>query len=157
MSDIQSKSAGRNQKKKVMQSAKLQYIMPDEDIRGGKNHGVIGQYPYFAPDGAYLKKAPKMTKADELYLRKFMAARDHKDIARTDKNVIADRQLISSRDGDDGPGKDTDGNVNVATNINTRLFLERNRQYKPEQVSYRTASGEKISLTNQIFGEHKYF
>ena len=77
-----------------MQSAKLQYTYPDEDIKGGKNKGVIGQYPYFAPDRGYMKKAPKMTKADELYLKKFMAARDHKDVARVDKTNLADRQYV---------------------------------------------------------------
>ena len=74
-----------------MQSAKLQYIMPDENIRGQKNQGVIGQYPYFSPDRRYMKKAPKMTKADELYLKKFMLARDNKDIARIDLTNLKDR------------------------------------------------------------------
>ena len=71
-----------------MQSAKLQYIFPDEKLKGKANKGIIGQYPYFAPDGAYLKKAPKMTKADELYLKKFMAARDHKDVAKVENTAI---------------------------------------------------------------------
>ena len=44
--------------------------------------GVIAQYPYFSPDREYLKKAPKMTQADELYLKKFLYARKHKDIAK---------------------------------------------------------------------------
>ena len=49
--------------------------MPDDTKKGKKNiGGLIGQYPYFAPDENYLKKAPKMTKADELYLKKFVAA-----------------------------------------------------------------------------------
>ena len=48
--------------------------MPDENKKGKVNAGVIAQYPYFAPDESYLKKAPKMTKADELYLKKFVAA-----------------------------------------------------------------------------------
>ena len=48
--------------------------MPDEKKTGKKNLGVIGQYPYFAPDMDYLKKAPKMTKADELYLKKYVKA-----------------------------------------------------------------------------------
>ena len=77
-----------------MQSAKLQYTFPDEKIRGLKNKGVIAQYPYFAPDRGYLKKAPKMTKADELYLRKFMEGRAHKDIARIDQTNLADRQYV---------------------------------------------------------------
>ena len=91
-----SQTAGnsRNASKKKMQSAKLQYMYPDENIRGGKNKGIIGQYPYFAPDRNYMKKAPKMTKADELYLRKFMAARDFKDVARVEDTNIGDKQYV---------------------------------------------------------------
>ena len=63
-------------------------MYPDEDIRGGKNAGIIGQYPYFAPDKGYMKKAPKMTKADELYLRKFMAARDFKKVAKIEDSIL---------------------------------------------------------------------
>ena len=64
-------SSSRAQKPK-MQSAQLQYVMPDENKKGKRNLGVIAQYPYFAPDAEYLKKAPKMTKADELYLKRFV-------------------------------------------------------------------------------------
>ena len=73
-----------------MQSAKLQYMYPDEDAKGQKNQGIIGQYPYFAPDQRYLHKAPKMTTADELYLKKFMAARAYKDVAREEKKIDND-------------------------------------------------------------------
>jgi len=38
-----------------------------------------------------MKKAPKMTKADELYLKKFMAARAHKDVAKVEDSAIADK------------------------------------------------------------------
>ena len=41
-----------------------------------------------------MKKAPKMTKADELYLKKFMAARDHKDVAKIEISGIADKQYV---------------------------------------------------------------
>ena len=74
-----------SKRKTEMQSKKLQYVMPDDNIKGKKNNGIIGQYPYFAPDQNYLKKAPKMTKADELYLKKFMAARENMDIARCEE------------------------------------------------------------------------
>ena len=57
--------------KQIKQSQQLQYIQPDEKKTGKKNLGVIGQYPYFAPDASYLKSAPKMTKAEALYLKKF--------------------------------------------------------------------------------------
>ena len=110
-----------------MQSAKLQYTYPDEDVKGGKNKGIIGQYPYFAPDAGYLKKAPKMTKADELYLKKFMAARDHKDIARIDKSGLADRQYVDLDPPSDRDPFEEDGKKNVEINVNQRLFLERNR------------------------------
>ena len=70
--------------------------MPDEDIRGAKNTGIIAQYPYFAPDRVHLKKAPKMTKADELYLKKFMAARAFKDEAKIENTVIAPNQYVNN-------------------------------------------------------------
>jgi hypothetical protein len=54
-----------------MLSKKLQSVLPDETKKGELNAGVIGQYPYFAPDMAYLKKAPKMTNADAEYLRRY--------------------------------------------------------------------------------------
>ena len=138
-----------------MQSAQLQYVFPDESLKGKANKGVIAQYPYFAPDRNYMKKAPKMTKADELYLKKFMAARDHKDVAKIENNVIADRQYVDLND--PGDSQVPDGKRNVEINVNQRLFLERNKQFKPEQVSYRSASGDKITLTSKIFGENKYF
>lgn len=146
-------------KKAKMQSARLQYLYPDDDVRGKKNVGVIGQYPYFAPDREYLKKAPKMTKADELYLRKFMAGRANKDVSKIDKTAIADRQLIPTDSEDPSEYDDVvpDGPINVETDLNSRLFLERNRQFKPEQVKWKTPTGDKITLTSQIFGENKYF
>ena len=77
---------------------------------------MIAQYPYFAPDRNYMKKAPKMTKADELYLKKFMAARDHKDVAKIENNVIADRQYVDLND--PGDSQLPDGKRNVEINVN---------------------------------------
>lgn len=72
----------------------MQYTYPDENIKGAKNHGVIAQYPYFAPDRGYMKKAPKMTKADELYLKKFMAARNNKNVSQIAQSHLNDRQYV---------------------------------------------------------------
>ena len=132
---------------------------PDESIIGKKNMGIIGQYPYFAPDRGHMKKAPKMTKADELYLKKFMAARAHKDVAKVEDSAIADKQYTNLNDQDnlEGARRPKDGDINVEIDSNQRLFLERNRRYKPEQVSYRSTSGEKVTLTSHIFGEKHYF
>ena len=109
-----------------MQSAKLQYTYPDEDVKGGVNKGIIGQYPYFAPDAGYMKKAPKMTKADELYLKKFMAARDHKDVARIDKTGLAEKQYVNMNGSGDEDDL-ADGKQNIEIQVNQRLFLERNK------------------------------
>jgi len=77
-----------------MQSKKLQYVMPDESQKGQKNKGgVIGQYPYFAPDAGGLKKAPKMTKADALYLKKFMAAREAAEIAKVEQTFLGEKRI----------------------------------------------------------------
>lgn len=58
-----------------------------------------------------------MTKADELYLRKFMAARDHKDISKIDESGIADKQYVDRNPpmNDDSLG---DGKRNVEINVN---------------------------------------
>ena len=55
---------------------------------------MIAQYPYFAPDRGYMKKAPKMTKADELYLKKFMAARNNKNVSQIAQSNLNDRQYV---------------------------------------------------------------
>jgi hypothetical protein len=116
-----------------MQSAKLQYIVPDEDLTGKKNKGIIQQYPYFAPDRGHMKKAPKMTKADELYLKKFMAARAHKDVAKVEDTLIAPKQYVNMNPNDSSmDSKQLDGPINVEIDTNSRLFLERNRKFKPE-------------------------
>ena len=68
-----------------------------------------------------------MTKADELYLKKFMAARDHKDVARIDRTGLADKQdVYRDRSDDEGDAID-DGKTHVEINVNSRLFLERNK------------------------------
>lgn len=67
-------------------------MRPNEKASGGKNHGVVGQYPYFAPDMAALKKAPKMTKADELYLKKFMQARDAMAAADLENSILDEKK-----------------------------------------------------------------
>ena len=76
-----------------------------------------------------MKKAPKMTKADELYLKKFMAARDNKNVSKIAESHLNDRQYVdmSARDRDTTPTKPPDGKVNVEINVNQRLFLERNK------------------------------
>ena len=79
-------------KKPQMQSKNLQYTRPDEDVKGGKNKGIVGQYPYFAPDAGYMKKAPKMTKADELYLKKFMQARADAEIVKEEETIMAQKR-----------------------------------------------------------------
>ena len=84
----------RNVRKAKMQSAKLQYVYPDENIRGNKNAGIIGQYPYFAPDRNYMRRAPKMTEADELYLKKFLEARDLKDDSKIEYTNIYEKQFV---------------------------------------------------------------
>ena len=131
--DLDFNSRSRSQKKAQMQSAKLQYIVPDEDLTGKKNKGIIQQYPYFAPDLGHMKKAPKMTKADELYLKKFMAARAHKDVAKVEDTIIAPKQYVNMNPNDSSmDSKQLDGPINVEIDTNSRLFLERNRKFKPE-------------------------
>ena len=87
--------------------------MPDESKKGNKNAGIIGQYPYFAPDEGYLKKAPKMTKADELYLKKYMAAAQAQADARVEDTVL----------GNEVPGKEKPYESDPT--INPRLRSER--------------------------------
>ena len=102
---------------------------------------------------AGLKKAPKMTDADELYLRKFLQYRKEKDIAQIKDTIVGQRSPNESEGSQDEGGPSEDYEVQ----INTRLFLERNRHISPEKASYRAADGSKVSLTNQIFGEKHYF
>ena len=139
-----------------MQSKKLQYMMPDESNTGTKNKGgIVGSYPYFGKDQGGMRKAPKMTKADALYLKKFMEAGKAADImaeketlkAELAKNAAARRQYQ--------PEPFEDGKINIT--VNSRLYLERNKHLKPEDVLYRAPNGDKVTLTDQIFGEHRYF
>lgn len=96
-----------------------------------------------------------MTKADELYLKKFMAARAHKDIAKVETTNIGNKQYTGwdEPDSEDGNGP-RDGGTNIETDINYRLLLERNKELKPEKITYKSPSGEKVTITNQIFGEN---
>ena len=137
-----------------MQSKSLQYTRPDENNKGTKNGGIVGQYPYFAPDQGYMKKAPKMTKADELYLKKFMEAREMADMVRLEE-IENDKNRREKADRD-YPNPFDVGKINIEVNVNSRLFLERNKHLKAENVQYQMASGEKISLTNKIFGDNNY-
>ena len=137
-----------HKRKKAMQSKNLQYTMPDENAKGAKNSGVIGQYPYFAPDTVGMKKAPKMTKADELYLKKFMQGRQ----MEADANIEKWEKDHAAPPGDPF-GDDDDENQKV--NINTRLFEERRRQLAKGLKRFEPP--DKTTLTNEIFGEHKYF
>ena len=104
-----------------MQSKNLQYVMPDENIQGDKNGGVIGQYPYFAPDMGGMKKAPKMTVADELYLRKFMEGRRFQELAMVEE--FEKQKAREKEANDDEPFEDGKSKVT----INTRLHEERER------------------------------
>ena len=85
-----------------------------------------------------------------------MSARNHKDIARIDKTNLAGKQYVRDSS-DEGRKKDGDINLSVEIDINERLFLERNRNFKPEQVWTTRPGGNKVSLTSNIFGEHRYF
>ena len=126
--------------------------MPDETILGQKNKGsAIGQYPYFAPDAVGMRKAPKMTKADELYLKKFIAARENLVIVNAAQKLLDEKMLREEAKAEE-PFED--GKVNIQ--INNRLYLERNKN-KADNAYYVAPNGEKVTLTNQIFGEHRYF
>lgn len=136
-----------------MQSKNLQYTRPDENVKGGKNKGIVAQYPYFAPDQGYLKKAPKMTKADELYLKKFMQARADAEIVKEEETILAQKRqrAMNKEDQEDiwGPGK-------INQTINIRLLEERKLRLK-NQIMNRGKSTDKVTITNEIFGEKKYF
>ena len=112
-----------------MQSRKLQYQAPDENVKG-KAGGIVGQYPYFAPDAAGMKKAPKMTKADELYLKKFMKAREAADIAKIEQTYIEEKRIREEARREYPVDPFEDGKVNIT--VNARLHLERNKHLKPD-------------------------
>ena len=100
----------------VKQSQRLQYLRPDPTKTGKKNSGAIGQYPYFAPDAAYLKTAPKMTKAEELYLKKLTAAVHAQEAAEVPEHVLArpEGKVV-------GPAR-----AEIDKDPNPRLLKERN-------------------------------
>ena len=51
------------------------------------------------------------------------------------------------------------GQFYVPIDGNSRLVMERNKgKIRPEELfSHRSASGDKVTLTSQIFGENRYF
>ena len=102
-----------------------------------------------------MRKAPKMTKADELYLKKFMAAREAAEIANVEQTYIEEKKIREAARREYPPDPFEDGKVNIT--VNSRLYLERNKHLKPEQVQFRGPGGEKVSITDQVFGEQKYF
>ena len=93
--------------------------MPDENKKGKRNLGVIAQYPFFAPDAEYLKKAPKMTKADELYLKRFVQAVDAQTDAKVHETVL---------------GGEDKGDELEEVEINPRLHVERSKISITEQI-----------------------
>ena len=58
-------------------------------------------------------------------------ARDLKDESKIEYTNIYEKQFVD-RDKDADKNNVRDGGNNVSIDINSRLFLERNRQYKPE-------------------------
>lgn len=121
--------------------------MPDENQKGGKNKGgIVGQYPYFAPDQGGMKKAPKMTKADELYLKKFMLARESANVAKVEESFMEEKKRREEARKTYPQDPFEDGKINIT--VNARLHLERNKHLKPENVQYRAPNGDKVTLTN---------
>ena len=98
-----------------------------------------------------MRKAPKMTKADELYLKKFIAARENLEVVNAAQKLLDEKMLREEAKAEE-PFED--GKVNIQ--INNRLYLERNKN-KADNAYYVAPNGEKVTLTNQIFGEHRYF
>lgn len=64
---------------------------------------------------AALKKAPKMTKADELYLKKFMLARDAMAVAEVENSILEEKRLKEKLARKE-ESEEEDGKVNVVIN-----------------------------------------
>ena len=79
-----------------------------------------------------MKKAPKMTKADALYLKKFMAAREAAEIANIEATAAEERKRREEARKSYPPDQFEDGKINIT--VNSRLYLERNKNVKAEQV-----------------------
>ena len=105
-----------------MVSKKLQQILPDENKKGDLNAGVVGQFPYFAPNVPGLKKAPKMTNADEEYLKRFIGAVRDEEIAQEKKSVLGLKDPKSKRPIGKGPPQGGDDGDNKKEEVNQRLI-----------------------------------
>ena len=123
----------KKEKKPMKQSEYLQYIRPDEAKTGKVNKSAIGQYPYFAPDATYLKKAPKMTKAEELYLKTLTKAVHAKEAAEVENTIVAVPETAHEEEDD--------------YDANPRLLKERNKITEKLGDFFK-----KKKLTEMIFG-----
>lgn len=124
----------KKEKKPLKQSQVLQYVRPDEKRTGKVNAGVIAQYPYFAPDASYLKKAPKMTKAEELYLKTLTNAVHAKEAAEVENTIVVVPETTNEEE-------------DVGYDANPRLLKERNK------ISDKLGEFfKKKKLTEMIFG-----
>ena len=95
--------------------------MPDDQKKGDLNAGVVGQFPYFAPNLPGLKKAPKMTAADEEYLKRFIGAVKDEEIANQKKSILAlkdpKKKPTKSKNPKDATNDDDKGEI-----VNKRLI-----------------------------------
>lgn len=108
------------------------------------NAGVVGQFPYFAPDTAYLKKAPKMTSADAEYLRRYMQIAKEKEIANVEDTFVGVKDKLKPED------------ESEEEDINPRLKATRiNNQ--PDGKTMTDIEGNPVTLTDAIFEEKKFF
>lgn len=147
-----SKKAELKGKKK--QSALLQLIQPDESKKGHINEGLVGQYPYFAPDVSNLVKAPKMTKADELYLRRLQEVVKNRELAGVEDTTLGLKEKLQRRGtlNKDGDFADPIDKTQINITINPRLYNER------KTLDLAGGQGpKKGSLTDKIFGDQQYF
>jgi hypothetical protein len=63
--------------------AKKAALLSIANVKIGKyTNGVVGQYPYYAPDLSSLKPAPKASEADKLLLWMYTATRANADVAQ---------------------------------------------------------------------------
>ena len=91
------------------------------------NAGVVGQFPFFAPNLPGLKKAPKMTNADEEYLKRFIGAVRDEEIANEKKSILAQKDPKNRRPAGKGPSKGGDDGSGEEEIVNQRLIQERNK------------------------------
>ena len=63
--------------------AKKAALLSIANVKKGKyTKGVVGQYPFYAPDTRSLKPAPKASEADKLLLWMYTATRANADVAQ---------------------------------------------------------------------------